>query len=181
MESGSDFYRIGACTPHLKRVCDEIGTYLNDGSCKIADTLGPFSTHDTYNMHPGMFTSVTGGAQVIDLAKRVVNAQTSLPSKPGSVRGGENVFAEVVIEGLFKPKVSKLKPYELGKLPASEGSGSTSGQQDARNCIDSLVTELMALMDDSVRGRFLGKYSTLPADIQPVVLRRAVRSDSKEC
>ena len=43
---------------------------------------------------------------------------------------GENVFAEVVIEGLFKPKVSKLKPYgacaawsrhfRLGSLPGLE-------------------------------------------------------------
>jgi hypothetical protein len=177
MESSSDVCRFRACTPHLQRVCDEFGTYLNDGSCKIAEAIGPFSVHDTYNMQPNMFISVTGGAQVIDFAKHVVNAKASLPSKPGSVHGGENVFAEVVIESLFKPKVSKLKHYELGKLPASTDSGGTSGQQDARRDIDSLVTDLMSLMDDSVRERFLAKYSTLPADIQPVVLRRAVRSD----
>ena len=177
MESSSDVCRFRACTPHLQRVCDEFGTYLNDGSCKIAEAIGPFSVHDTYNMQPNMFISVTGGAQVIDFAKHVVNAKASLPSKPGSVHGGENVFAEVVIESLFKPKVSKLKHYELGKLPASTDSGGTSGQQDASRDIDSLVTDLMSLMDDSVRERFLAKYSTLPADIQPVVLRRAVRSD----
>ena len=145
MESSSDICDFRPCSPTFQRVLDETGTSLNDCSCKIAESIGPFSAVDAYNMQPSMFTSFSGGVQAIDLAKRVVNAQASLPSKPGSVHGGENVFAEVVIEGLLKPKVPKLKPYELGKLPASEGRGSTSGQQDARNCIDSLVTELMAL------------------------------------
>ena len=35
----------------------------------------------------------------------------------------------------------------------------------------------MALVDDAVRDRFLPKYSTLPAEVQPTILRRAVRSD----
>ena len=55
-------------------------------------------------MQPSMFTSISCGAQVIDLAKRVVNAKASLPSRPGSVRGGDNVFSEVVIDSLFKQK-----------------------------------------------------------------------------
>ena len=103
MESGSDFHCFRACTPHLQRVCKEFGTCLNDSSCKIADAIGPFSTHDTYNMHPSMFVSSIAGAQVIDLGKRVVNARASLPSEPGSVHGGENAFAEIVIDSLFKP------------------------------------------------------------------------------
>ena len=97
MESGSDFHRIGACTPYLQRVCEEMGTFPNDCSCIIAEAVGPYSSQDVWNMQPHMFTSITGGAQVINLAKRVVNARASLPSKPGSVHGGENVFAEVVV------------------------------------------------------------------------------------
>jgi hypothetical protein len=81
-----------------------------------------------------------------------------------------------VVESIFKQKLPKLKPYELGELSSSKGGG-TSGQQDARRDVDSLVTYLMALMDDSLRERFLPKYLTLPAEVQPVILRRAVRSD----
>ena len=126
MESSSDVCRFRACTPHLQRVCDELGTCLNDFSCKIVEAVGPFSSQDAWNMDPSMFTSFTGGAQAIDLAKRVVNARASLPSKPGSVHGGQNAFAEVVIESLFKPKVSKLKPHELGKLGLPHLEGDTS-------------------------------------------------------
>ena len=69
-----------------------------------------------------------------------MSARASLPSKPGSVHGGDNAFSEVVVESLFKQKLSNLKPYELGRLPNSKSGGSTSGQQDARSSIDSLVT-----------------------------------------
>ena len=177
MESSNDVCDFRPCTPTFQRVLYETGTSLNDCSCKIAELVGPFSAVDVYNMQPSMFTSVSCGAQAIDLAKRVVDARASLPSRPGSVRGGDNAFSEVVIDSLFKQKLPKLKPFELGEVSGPEGGGGTSGQREARLSIDAMVTELMALMDDSVRGRFLPHYSTLPADVQPTVLRRAVRSD----
>ena len=170
MESSSDVCSFRPCTPTLQRVLDEVETDLSDSSYKIAEAIGPFSAMDVYNMQPSMFTSVSCGARAIDLAKRVVNARASLPSKPGSVRGGDNVFSEVVIDSLFKQKLPRLKPFELGEVSGSEGGGGTSGQQDARRSIDSLVTDLVALMDDSVRNRFLPHYSTLPADVQPTLL-----------
>ena len=177
MESSSDVHDYRVCSPTLQRVLDEVGTSLNDSSCKIAESIGPFSAQDVYIMQPSMFTSTSGGSQVIELAKRVVDARSSLPSQPGSVYGGDNAFSEVVIEPLFKQSTSKLKPYELGELPSSAKGGGTSGQQDTRKNVDSLVTELMALMDDSVRERFLPTYSELPAAVQPDVLRRTVRSN----
>ena len=70
----------------------------------------------------------------------------------------------------------KLKPYELGEI-SSSSSGGPSGQAEARNQIDSIVNDLIALMDDSVRGRFLKGYSGLPPDVQPVTLKRLVRSN----
>ena len=177
MESSSDVCSFRACSPTLQRVLDEVGTDLSDSSYKIAEVIGPFSTADVYTMQPSMFTSISCGAQVIDLAKRVVNAKASLPSRPGSVRGGDNAFSEVVIDSLFKQKLPKLKPFELGEVSGSGGGGGTSGQREARLSIDAMVTELMALMDDSVRDRFLPDYSNLPADVKPAILRRAVRSD----
>ena len=142
MESSSDIVVFRACSPYLQRACDEAGTSLNDFSCKIAESIGPFSAMDAYNMQPSMFTSISGGVQAIDLAKRVVDARASLPSKPGSAHGGDNAFAEVEIESIFKPKTTRLKPYELGELSSSKSGGGTSGQQDARRDIDSLVTDL---------------------------------------
>ena len=106
-------------------------------------------------MQPSMFTSFSGGVQAIDLPKRVVSARASLPSKPGSVHGSDNAFSEVVFDSLFNKKLPKLKPFELCEVSKSKGGGITSGQQDARRDVDSLVTDLMALMDDSVRHRFL--------------------------
>ena len=177
MESRSDVCDLRTSSPNLKRVMNEVGTGLNESSRKIAESMGPFSLVDVYNMPPSMFTSISGGVQAIALAKRVLDAKASLPSKPGSVYGGDNAFSEVVIDSLFKQKVPKLKPFELGEVSRAKGCGGTSGQQDARRDIDSLVTDLMALMDDSVRDRFLPAYSTLPAEVQSVVLRRAIRSD----
>ena len=165
MESSSDVCVFRACSPRLQRVLDEFGTDLSDSSYKIAEVIGPFSTADVYTMQPSMFTSISCGAQVIDLAKRVVNAKASLPSRPGSVRGGDNAFSEVVIDSLFKQKLPKLKPFELGEVSGSGGGGGTSGQREARLSIDAMVTEFMALMDDSVRDRFLPDYSNLPADV----------------
>ena len=128
MESSSDVYDFRACSPTLQRVLNEVGTSLNDSSCKIAESIGPFSAQDVYNMQPSMFTSFTGGVQAIDLAKRVVHARSSLPSKPGSVRGGDNAFAEVAIESIFKQKLPKLKPYELGELARQPHHAAGQGQ-----------------------------------------------------
>ena len=72
-ESSSDVYDFRVCSPTLQRVLDESGTSLNDCSCKIAESVGPFSAVDVYNMQPCMFTSISSGVLVIDLAKRVVN------------------------------------------------------------------------------------------------------------
>ena len=91
-ESSSDVYDFRVCSPTLQRVLDESGTSLNDCSCKIAEYVGPFSAMDVYNMQPSMFTSFTGEVQAIELAKRVLRARASLPSKQGSVRGGDNAF-----------------------------------------------------------------------------------------
>ena len=91
-ESSSDVYDFRPCSPTFQRVLDETGTSLNDCSCKIAESIGPFSAVDAYNMQPSMFTSFSGGVQAIDLAKRVVSARASLPSKPGSVHGSDNAF-----------------------------------------------------------------------------------------
>ena len=170
MESSNDACDFRSCTPTFQRVLYETGTSLNDCSRKIAESVGPFSAVDVYIMQPNMFTSVSCGIQAIELAKRVVDARASLPSRPGSVRGGDNAFSEVVIDSLFKQKLPKLKPFELGEVSGPEGGGGTSGQREARLSIDAMVTELMALMDDSVRGRFLPYYSTLPADVQPTCL-----------
>ena len=73
MESSSDVHDYRVCSPTLQRVLDEVGTSLNDSSCKIAESIGPFSAQDVYIMQPSMFTSTSGGSQVIELAKRVVD------------------------------------------------------------------------------------------------------------
>ena len=177
MEGSSDIHCFRSCTPVLERVLAEVGTSLSDPANKVAESVGPFSVQDIYNIPPCMFTSVTGGMQAIELGKRVLDAKASKPSKPGSVHGGDNALAEVVLDSLFKQKLTNLKPYELGELSSSKSAGSPSGQQDARQKIDDLVTDLVALMDDLVRESFLPSYSTLPAEVQAAVLRRAVRSD----
>ena len=62
MESSSEFCDFRPCSPTFQRVLDETGTSLNDCSCKIAESMGPFSAVDAYNMQPSMFTSFHGAA-----------------------------------------------------------------------------------------------------------------------
>ena len=83
MESGSGLECFRPASPRLQRALDEYGTSLSDSSVKIAESIGPFSCNDTWTMTPDMFTSVSGGVQVIALAKTVVNATRSVPFAPG--------------------------------------------------------------------------------------------------
>ena len=132
MESGSGLECFRPASPRLQRALDEYGTSLSDSSVKIAESIGPFSCNDTWTMTPDMFTSVSGGVQVIALAKTVVNATRSVPFAPGRVPGHVNGFSEVVVEHIFNERLPKLKPYELGEF-SSSSSGGPSGQAEARN------------------------------------------------
>ena len=70
MEGSSDIHCFRSCTPVLERVLAEVGTSLSDPANKVAESVGPFSVQDIYNIPPCMFTSVTGGMQAIELWAR---------------------------------------------------------------------------------------------------------------
>ena len=133
MESSGGLEDFRAASPLLQRVLDECGEGLSDSAVKIAERIGPFSSHDTWNMSVDMFTSVSGGQQVIDLAKVVVQARELAPKLPGEVRDASADPAEVVMEKIFKEKIPKLKPYELGAVPSAV-SGVVSGNWTKSLC-----------------------------------------------
>ena len=173
--ASDDSYSLSRCfTPVLKRCVVEVCTSLNPGGIAIVKSVGPFSSQDVYGMHSALFNSASAGEEVLELGKRVLEAQESVPGKPGSSSGNDNVFGEARVDDIFKARMPRLKPYELGQLPSHAAAGS-SGMRAAREAIDTIVEEIVALMDDRVREAFLDGYMSLPAEVRGPTLIRLVR------
>ena len=107
MESGSGLECFRSASPRLQRALDEYGTSLSDSSIKIAEGIGPFSSNDTWTMTPEMFTSVSGGVQVIALAKTVVNATRSVPFAPAA----QDLYQKILHNGLGWRLTVCLSPW----------------------------------------------------------------------
>ena len=165
------------CSPILRRIVRELGTELTDAAKAIAESAGEFSHMDALAMNANYFVSAIAGEQVIETAKGVAAARLEQPvSFWNGQSSSDKPHDDVVLEDIFKKHLGKPKPWELGEFPSSARGGS-SGQQETRAALDSIVTELIALMDDSIRERFLNGYSELPKAVRSELLHRAVRGD----
>ena len=126
--ASDDSYSLSRCfTPILKRCVVEVCTSLNPGGIAIVKSIGP--SQDVYGMHSALFNSASAGEEVLELGKRVLEARESVPGKPGSSSGNDNVFGEARVDDIFKARMPRLKPYELGQL--SSGRYPTRWEVDA--------------------------------------------------